>query len=146
MPLKEALEQAREADLDLVEISPNVKPPVCKILDYGKFRFEKEKKEREARKKQKKIETKEIRLQPGIDSHDYGFKLEHIKNFLAHGDKVKITIRFKGRQMAHTELGRDILLRYKADLVEFGVIDSEPVFEGKSMSMLVAPITKKTKQ
>lgn len=146
VPLKEALEQAREADLDLVEISPNVKPPVCKILDYGKFRFEKEKKEREARKKQKKIETKEIRLQPGIDSHDYGFKLEHIKNFLAHGDKVKITIRFKGRQMAHTELGRDILLRYKADLVEFGVIDSEPVFEGKSMSMLVAPITKKTKQ
>jgi translation initiation factor IF-3 len=146
VPLKEALEQAREADLDLVEITPNVKPPVCKILDYGKFRFEKEKKEREARKKQKKIETKEIRLQPGIDSHDYGFKLEHIKNFLAHGDKVKITIRFKGRQMAHTELGRDILLRYKADLVEFGVIDSEPVFEGKSMSMLVAPITKKTKQ
>lgn len=146
VPLKEALEQAREADLDLVEISPNVKPPVCKILDYGKFRFEKEKKEREAKKKQKKIETKEIRLQPGIDSHDYGFKLEHIKNFLAHGDKVKITIRFKGRQMAHTELGRDILLRYKADLVEFGVIDSEPVFEGKSMSMLVAPITKKTKQ
>ena len=146
VPLKEALEQAREADLDLVEISPNVKPPVCKILDYGKFRFEKEKKEREARKKQKKIETKEIRLQPGIDSHDYGFKLEHIKNFLAHGDKVKITIRFKGRQMAHTELGRDILLIYKADLVEFGVIDSEPVFEGKSMSMLVAPITKKTKQ
>ncbi len=146
MPLKEALEQAREADLDLVEISPNVKPPVCKILDYGKFRFEKEKKEREARKKQKKIETKEIRLQPGIDSHDYNFKLEHIKNFLTHGDKVKITIRFKGRQMAHTELGRDILLRYKEDLVEFGVLDSEPVFEGKSMSMLIAPITKKTKQ
>ncbi len=146
VPLKDALEQAREADLDLVEISPNVKPPVCKILDYGKFRFEKDKKEREARKKQKKIEIKEIRLQPGIDSHDYEFKLEHIKNFLSHGDKVKITIRFKGRQMAHTDLGRDILLRYKEDLVGIGGIEGEPVFEGKSMSMIVAPITKKTKQ
>lgn len=144
--VKDALEQAKEADLDLVEISPNTKPPVCKILDYGKFRFEKEKKEREAKKKQKKIETKEIRLQPGIDSHDYSFKLEHIKNFLAHGDKVKITIRFKGRQMAHTDLGRDILLRYKEDLIGIGAIEGDPVFEGKSMSMLVAPITKKTKQ
>ena len=146
VPLKEALEQAREADLDLVEISPNTKPPVCKILDYGRFRFEKEKKEREARKKQKKIETKEIRLQPGIDSHDYSFKLEDIKNFLAHGDKVKITIRFKGRQMAHTDLGRNILLRYKEDLTGIGIVDSEPVFEGKSMSMIIAPMTKKTKQ
>lgn len=146
VPLKDALEQAREADLDLVEISPNTKPPVCKILDYGRFRFEKEKKEREARKKQKKIETKEIRLQPGIDSHDYSFKLEHIKNFLAHGDKVKITIRFKGRQMAHTDLGRNILLRYKEDLTGIGMVDSEPVFEGKSMSMIIAPMTKKTKQ
>ena len=137
VPLKEALEQAREADLDLVEISPNVKPPVCKILDYGKFRFEKEKKEREARKKQKKIETKEIRLQPGIDSHDYGFKLEHIKNFLAHGDKVKITLRFRGREMAHMANSKHILDDFAENLSDVATVEKAPKVEGRSMTMFL---------
>ncbi|HNZ26815.1 MAG TPA: translation initiation factor IF-3 [Spirochaetota bacterium] len=142
-PIGQALEMAEEAGLDLVEISPNSKPPVCKIINYGKYKFELEKKAKEAKKNQQIIKLKEIRLQPKIDKHDYDFKLEHIKNFLTEGDKVKITIRFRGRQLAHMYLGEEVLKKYEEDLKEFGVIEKAPSVEGKNMSMIVAPLKKK---
>lgn len=119
------------------------KPPVCKILDYGKYKFELEKKAKEAKKKQQIIKIKEIRLQPKIEKHDYNFKLNHIKEFLANGDKVKITIRFKGRQMAHMYLGEEVLVRFEEDLKGFGIIEKRPSVEGRTMSMFVAPLKKK---
>ncbi len=143
VPTSEALRRAEEAGLDLVEIVPNAKPPVCKILNYGKYKFELEKKAKEAKKKQQVVKLKEIRLQPKIDKHDYEFKLNHIKNFLSNGDKVKITIRFKGRQMAHMHLGEEVLNQYVNDLKDLCVIEKAPSIEGKTMSMIVAPIQKK---
>lgn len=137
------MEMAEEAGLDLVEISPNSKPPVCKIINYGKYKFELEKKAKEAKKNQQIIKLKEIRLQPKIDKHDYDFKLEHVKTFLAEGDKVKITIRFRGRQLAHMYLGEEVLKKYEEDLKEFGIIEKAPSVEGKNMSMIVAPLKKK---
>ncbi len=143
IPTSEALAKAEEAGLDLVEISPTTKPPVCKILDYGKYKFELEKKAKEAKKNQKIVKLKEIRLQPKIEKHDYDFKLEHIKEFLAEGNKVKITIRFRGRQMAHMYLGEEVINKYAEDLKDLAIVEKKPNVEGKSMSIIVAPLGKK---
>jgi translation initiation factor IF-3 len=136
------LAKAEEAGMDLVEISPTAKPPVCKIIDYGKYKFDTEKKAKEAKKHQQVIKLKEIRLQPIIDKHDYDFKLEHAKVFLNEGNKVKITIRFRGRQMVHTEIGREVLRRYTEDLKNYGIMEKSPNFEGKLMSIIIAPLGK----
>lgn len=143
MPTSEARKRAEDAGLDLVEISPNTNPPVCKILDFGKYKFNLEKKEKEAKKKQKVIKIKEIRLQPDIDVHDYQFKLNHIIEFLKEGNKVKVTIRFRGRQMAHMSSGEDILKKMSDDLKDYGVIEGNPIMEGKNLCMTVAPGKKK---
>ncbi len=143
VPTIDARKRAEEAGLDLVEISPTSKPPVCKILDFGKYRFSIEKKEKEAKKKQKIVKIKEIRLQPDIDKHDYNFKLNHVIEFLNIGNKVKITIRFKGRQMAHMSIGADVLKKFEEDLKEYGVVESKPSVEGKTMNIVVAPLAKK---
>lgn len=130
---------AEEAGLDLVEISPNAAPPVCKILDYGKFKFEQQKKAAEARKKQKTVEVKEIKLRPGIDDHDYEVKMKAVRRFFEEGDKVKITLRFRGREMAHQELGIKLLERVKAEMFDISKIESEPMLEGRQMIMVLAP-------
>ncbi|HBD93652.1 MAG: translation initiation factor IF-3 [Spirochaetes bacterium GWF1_31_7] len=141
--IEKALELAAEEELDLVEISPNAVPPVCKILDFGKYKFELEKKAKDAKKKQQITKLKEIRLQPKIEKHDYDFKLNHVKEFLNEGDKVKITIRFKGRQMAHTYLGKEVLMKFKEDLEGVGIVEKDPSLEGKMMHIIVAPVAKK---
>jgi translation initiation factor IF-3 len=135
----DALERATAAGLDLVEISPDAQPPVVKILDYGKFKYQEQKKAAEARKKQKIVEIKEIKMRPNIDDHDYDVKMRAIRRFFEEGDKVKVTLRFRGREMAHTELGMDLLRRVKADLLEISKVESEPKFEGRQMIMVLAP-------
>ena len=137
--ITEALALAEEASLDLVEIVPNATPPVCKILDYGKFRFLEQKKAAEARKKQKIVEIKEIKLRPGIDDHDYDVKMKAVRRFFEEGDKVKITLRFRGREMAHQELGYQLLDRVRADLGDVAKVESEPRFEGRQMIMILTP-------
>ena len=127
VPIRQAIMMAEEASLDLVEISPDAKPPVCKILDYGKFKFQEQKKAAEARKKQKVIEIKEIKMRPMIDDHDYDVKMRAIRRFFEEGDKVKITLRFRGREMAHQELGQQLLDRVKKDTVEIAKVESEPL-------------------
>lgn len=139
----EAKRLADEVDLDLVEIVPTAKPPVCKILDYGKYKFDLEKKAKEAKKHQQIVKIKEIRLQPKIDKHDYNFKLNHVKEFLGKGYKVKITIRFRGRQMAHTYIGEEVLQQFVEDLKEDGIVENKPNFEGRTLAMIVAPLGKK---
>ena len=139
VPIRQAIMMAEEASLDLVEISPDAKPPVCKILDYGKFKFQEQKKAAEARKKQKVIEIKEIKMRPMIDDHDYDVKMRAIKRFFEEGDKVKITLRFRGREMAHQELGQQLLDRVKKDTVEIAKVESEPRFEGRQIVMVLAP-------
>jgi translation initiation factor IF-3 len=143
MPTLEALGSAREQGLDLVEVAPNANPPVVKILDYGKFKFENEKKIRDSKKKQKLLKLKEIRMQPKIDDHDLDFKSKHVKEFLAEGNKVKVTVRFRGRELAHTELGlvvlKDVLARIEGEYV----MDKAPAMEGRFMSMVLSPKTKK---
>ncbi|MGB5558062.1 MAG: translation initiation factor IF-3 [Paracoccaceae bacterium] len=134
-----AMEMAAEAGLDLVEISPNAEPPVCKIMDFGKFKYETQKKEAEARKKQKIIEIKEIKFRPGTDTHDYEVKMRSVVKFLENGDKVKITLRFRGREMAHMELGRELLQRISGDLEEIGKVESMPKLEGRQMVMMIGP-------
>lgn len=143
VPTEEALRRAEDANLDLVEISPTAKPPVCKILDYGKYKFDAEKKAKEAKKNQQIIKIKEIRLQPKIDKHDYDFKLNHVIEFLKKGNKVKISIRFRGRQLAHMDIGEEVLEQFANDLVEVGTIEGKPNVEGRMMSMLIAPKGKK---
>jgi translation initiation factor IF-3 len=138
-----AKEMAADAGLDLVEIVPTAKPPVCKIIDFGKYKFELEKKAKEAKKNQHIVKLKEIRLQPKIDTHDYNFKLNHIIEFLNKGNKVKITIRFRGRQMAHTYIGEDVLKKFAEDLKDLAVIEKQPSQEGRTLSMIVAPLKKK---
>jgi len=128
------------AGLDLVEISPNAEPPVCKIMDFGKFKYETQKKEAEARKKQKIIEIKEIKFRPNTDVHDYDVKLRSVMKFLENGDKVKITMRFRGREMAHLELGRDLLERVAADVENVAKVDAMPKLEGRQMVMMISPI------
>ncbi len=137
--VEEGREMAYEAGLDLVEISPNADPPVCKILDYGKFKYEEQKKKNEARKKQKTIEVKEIKMRPGIDVHDYDVKLKSAKRFLGEGDKVKITVRFRGREMAHQDRGMKVLERIRDDLEETSKVEMFPKMEGRLMTMVIAP-------
>lgn len=130
---------AEEAGLDLVEVSPNASPPVCKVLDLGKFKYEAQKKANEAKKKQKVIEVKEIKMRPNIDTHDYKVKLRAMQKFFDNGDKVKVTLRFRGREMAHQHLGRELLLRVKDDAEEFAKVEADPKMEGRQMIMVMAP-------
>jgi len=139
VPLREALIMAEEAGLDLVEISPNASPPVCKILDIGKFKYEQQKKLNEARKKQKVIEVKEIKMRPGIDDHDYEVKMRAIHRFLEEGDKVKVTMRFRGREMVHQELGMQVLDRVRAELEARAKVEQSPRLEGRQMTMVMSP-------
>ncbi|MBM3636657.1 MAG: translation initiation factor IF-3 [Alphaproteobacteria bacterium] len=135
----DALAIAEETGLDLVEIVPNATPPVCKILDYGKFRFLEQKKAAEARKKQKVVEIKEIKLRPGIDNHDYETKMKAVRRFFEEGDKVKITLRFRGREMAHQDLGMKLLERVRTEMAEVSKVEAEPMLEGRQMTMIMAP-------
>jgi len=143
MTVSEALEIARESGLDLVEVAPQAVPPVVKILNYGKFRFENEKRVRDSKKKQKLIKLKEIRMQPKIDDHDLDFKSKHIKEFLSDGNKVKVTIRFRGRELAHTELGFDVMKDVLARIEGEYAMDKPPAMEGRFMSMVLGPKSKK---
>ncbi|MFZ1468833.1 MAG: translation initiation factor IF-3 [Paracoccaceae bacterium] len=134
-----AMQMAEEAGLDLVEISPNAEPPVCKIMDFGKFKYEQQKREAEARKKQHIIEIKEIKFRPGTDTHDYDVKMRSVLKFLEEGDKVKITLRFRGREMAHQQLGLELLHRVADDVGENGKVESMPRLEGRQMVMMIGP-------
>lgn len=134
-----AMKMAQEAGLDLVEISPNTSPPVCKILDYGKYKFQAQKKAAEARKKQKVVEIKEIKLRPMIDDHDYDVKMKAMKRFFEEGDKVKVTLRYRGREMAHQELGTKLLDRVKTDVAELAKVEQDAKFEGRQVVMVLAP-------
>ncbi len=137
-----AMDLALAAGLDLVEISPNATPPVCKIMDFGKFKYEQQKRESEARKKQKVIEVKEVKFRPGTDTHDYDVKLRNVLKFLEKGDKVKITLRFRGREMAHQNLGRELLQRIAEDVKEMGKVENMPKMEGRQMVMMIGPQAK----
>ncbi len=139
VPTIQALQMAREAGLDLVEVAPQAQPPVCKILDYGKYKFELEKKTREARKHQKQIRIKEIRMQPKIDEHDLEFKTRHVREFLDEGNKVKVTVRFRGRELAHTEFGREVLDRILQMLGDSFIVEKPAQMEGRTMSLLLNP-------
>lgn len=137
--IDEALAAAKTAGLDLVEVSPHVDPPVCKILDYGRFKYQAQKKANEARKKQKTVEVKEIKMRPNIDVHDYDVKMRAIHRFFEAGDKVKVTIRFRGREMAHQDLGMKLLERVQGDVKEIGKVEQTPKMEGRQMMMVLAP-------
>ena len=137
--LNDALQAAGDVGLDLVEIAPQAEPPVCKILDYGKFKYEEQKKKNEARKKQRVIEVKEVKLRPGIDDHDYDVKMRSMVRFLDEGDKVKVTMRFRGREMAHQELGMDVLMRVRDQLEEKSKVEQMPRMEGRQMVMVLSP-------
>lgn len=139
---REAIRLAEDAGLDLVEISPNANPPVCKIMDLGKYKYEQQKREAEARKKQKIIEVKEIKFRPNTDTHDYDVKMRNVRKFLENGDKVKITMRFRGREMAHQDLGRNLLMRVVEDTSEIGKAESIPKLEGRQMVMIINPVKK----
>jgi translation initiation factor IF-3 len=139
LPIREALARAAEAGLDLLEISPNAVPPVCKLTDFGKFKYEQQKKRNEAKKKQKVIEIKEIKMRPNIDDHDYGVKMRAMIAFLEEGDKVKVTLRFRGREMAHMDLGAKVLERVRTELDEKAKVESMPRVEGRQMVMVLTP-------
>ena len=139
MPASEALQVAIDAGLDLVKISPNAVPPVCKIMDYGKYRFEQAKREKEARRNQHVIEIKEIRMSPGIGDNDFNTKLKNGQKFLLDGDRLKVTIRFRGREMAHTSIGEELLLRFAENCSEIASMDKQPKLEGRHMSVLLSP-------
>lgn len=143
MPIDEAKKLAYDEDLDLVEISPNADPPVCKIMNYGKFQFEQNKKLAVAKKKQKQVQVKEIKFRPGTDDGDYQVKLKSLLKFLSDGDKTKITLRYRGREMAHKELGMDVLKRIEKDLEELAIVEQFPKMEGRQMVMVLAPKKKK---
>jgi translation initiation factor IF-3 len=143
VPTAEALKMAKERELDLVEVAPTANPPVCKILDYGKYRFEQEKKLRDSKKNQKLLKLKEIRMQPKIGSGDLDFKSKHVQEFLAEGNKVKVTVRFRGRELAHTELGLDVLNEVLKRLGDDYVVEKQPSMEGRFMSMVLNPKAKK---
>lgn len=142
VPLAEAFAAAAAKDLDLVKIAPKAAPPVCKIMDYGKFRFEQAKKEKEARKNQHVVELKEVRMSPGIDTHDFNVKLRNAVKFLEGGNKVKVSVRFKGRELAHTSIGRDLLLKFADECAEVAAVERPPKLEGRSMSMFLVPKAK----
>ncbi len=137
--ISKALELAEQAALDLVEVAPSADPPVCKILDYGKYKYEAQKKKSEAKKKQKVIDVKEIKMRPGIDDHDYQVKMRNMRRFLEDGDKVKVTIRFRGREMAHQNLGMKVLDRVREELDEVSKVEQYPKIEGRQMVMVIAP-------
>ena len=143
MTLQDALAKAAESDLDLVEVAPTTKPPVCRIMDYGKFRYEQQRKDREARKKQKTFDVKEVKLRPKIETHDYLVKLKNAQRFLSDGDKVKAVIMFRGRELSHPELGLELLKRMGEDLKDLCIVEREAKLEGRNMIMILAPkITK----
>ncbi|MEW5789608.1 MAG: translation initiation factor IF-3 [Pseudomonadota bacterium] len=143
VPLREALAKADEAELDLVEIAPQAQPPVCRIMDYGKFKYQESKRQHEAKLKQKQIQVKEVKFRPGTDENDYQVKLRSLVRFLGEGDKAKVTLRFRGREMAHQEFGLELLKRVENDLVELGVVEQFPKLEGRQMIMVLAPKKKK---
>ena len=136
---REAMRMAEDVGLDLVEISPNAVPPVCKIMDFGKYKYEQQKKANEAKKKQRIIEIKEVKFRPNIDVHDYEVKMRNVTRFLEEGDKVKVTLRFRGREMAHQELGREVLERIATDTTDLGKVESMPKMEGRQMIMVIGP-------
>ena len=140
LPLKKAIELAKEEGLDLIEISPNANPPVCKIMDMGKYKYDLQKKTNIAKKKQKVVALKEIKMRPGTDVHDYNFKVKNAKKFLVNKDKVKFTVKFKGREMQHINLGKDLMNRIIEDTKEVGKIETHPKFEGRQMIMIIQPI------
>ncbi len=139
MPLREAMRIAEERQLDLVEIAPQAKPPVCRIMDFGKYKYEQSKKEKEARKKQKIVEIKEIKMRPNIEDHDFFVKAKNASRFLKEGDKVKATIIFRGREIVHTQLGKQLLVRLAEELKEFSNVERQPKLEGKNMIMILSP-------
>ncbi|MCZ6717991.1 MAG: translation initiation factor IF-3 [Gammaproteobacteria bacterium] len=139
VPLEQALQIADEAELDLVEIVPNVDPPVCRVMDYGKYLFDENKKRQSAKKKQKQIQVKEVKFRPGTDEADYQIKLRNLIRFLTHGDKVKVTLRFRGRELAHQELGSKMLQRIEADLAEYGAVEQYSKMERRQMVMILGP-------
>ena len=139
MPLKKAIELAKQEELDLIEISPNTDPPVCKIMDIGKYKYDLQKKANQA-KKQKVVSLKEIKLRPGTETHDYNFKIKNAKKFIGKGDKVKFTVRFKGREMQHTNLGKDLMNKIIEETKDVAKVESQPKFEGKQMVMIIQPI------
>ncbi len=138
MSVAEGVKLAEEAGLDLVEVSPNANPPVCKILDYGKYKYEQQKKASEARKKQKTVDVKEVKIRPGIEEHDYNVKMRNARKFLENGDKVKVTMRFRGREMAHQNIGMDLLKRMIDELADVGKVDLEPKMEGRQIIMVLS--------
>ncbi len=142
MSSSEALELASEKGLDLVLIAPQATPPVCRIIDYGKFRFEREKREKEAKKKQQRIELKEIQLSYRIDTHDFETKVSHALRFLSAGNKVRVVLRFKGREMSHLQLGKDVMERFEQACSEYGAVDKKPTLDGRSLSMVIVPVKK----
>ena len=139
MPLRDAIEMAKDEGLDLVEVSPNVDPPVCRIMDFGKYLFEQNKKAQSSKRKQKQVHVKEIKFRPGTDEGDYQIKLRKLVAFLENGDKTKITLRFRGREMAHQEIGANLLARVRTDLEEYGSVEQMPQMEGRQMIMVMAP-------
>ncbi|PLX38173.1 MAG: translation initiation factor IF-3 [Hyphomicrobiales bacterium] len=140
IPIEEAIALAAEQGLDLVEIAPNSSPPVCKILDYGRYKYQAQKRAAEARKKQKTVEIKEIKMRPNIDTHDYEVKMKAMRRFFDEGDKVKVTLRFRGREMAHQDLGMQLLHRVKEETTEIAKVEAEPKLEGRQMIMVLAPV------
>ena len=140
LPLKKAIEIAKEEGLDLIEISPNANPPVCKIMDMGKYKYDLQKKANNAKKKQKTVSLKELKLRPGTEIHDYNFKIKNAKKFLTKGDKVKFTVKFKGREMQHAELGKDLMNRIIEETKDIAKVESRPKFEGRQMVMIIQPI------
>jgi translation initiation factor IF-3 len=138
--IQEAMRRAQELDLDLVEVAPQANPPVCRIMDYGKYKYERDVRQKEARKKQQRVEVKEMKMRPKIDPHDYGTKRGHVERFLKQSARVKVTIMFRGREMAHTELGRRLLDRLTEDLKELATVETYPKLDGRNMVMVLAPI------
>ena len=139
MQLKQAIQMAKDEGLDLIEISPNANPPVCKIMDMGKYKYDLQKKANQAKKKQKIVSLKEIKLRPGTEIHDYNFKIKNAKKFISKGDKVKFTVKFKGREMQHIELGKDLMRRIIDDTKDIGKVETHPKFEGRQMIMIIQP-------
>lgn len=137
--VKAGIEYAEKHGLDLVEVAPQVKPPVCRVMDFSKYKYEQEKREREAKKHQKQFHLKEIRVKPNIEEHDYGIKLKHLVEFLKDGDKVKVTLMFRGREMAHREIGRRVIDRFVQDVQGTGTVEHGPVFEGRLITLVIAP-------
>ena len=142
LPIEQALDAAAQQGLDLVEVAPLARPPVCRIMDYGKFKYEEQRKARDARKKQHQVQLKEVKMRPGIEDHDFDFKTRHARRFLEEGNKVKVTMMFRGRQMAHPEIGREVMDRVIKEIADVGKVESPPAMEARSMTMVLAPIAK----